>query len=296
MQPIIQCVPNFSEGHNPDIVESIISAAKDASTVKIIDYSSDVDHNRMVLTLLGNPDEIYYSMIAAASRAVESIDMRRHAGAHPRIGAVDVVPLVPIRDISMQDCVALSYKIGIEIADKLCIPVYYYEQSAMVDSHVKLPDIRKGGFESLVGIDLDGCRRPDAGPNHIHPSAGAVVIGARSPLIAYNINLASDNIETARYVIKQIRMNKDILPGLKSISVHLKSRSLVQVSMNITEPDLLSVRSIYDFVKKAALQVNTDIVESEFIGAISNKYLADTSVVYLQAKDFRESQIIENWL
>ncbi|MHB1458919.1 MAG: glutamate formimidoyltransferase [Armatimonadota bacterium] len=296
MKQIIQCVPNFSEGRNQNIIKKIVDAAQTASSVKVIDYSFDVDHNRLVVTLLGDIDEIYASVIGAVSAAVNSIDLRCHEGAHPRIGAVDVTPLVPISGIEMQECVALSRRIGERIAARFSVPVYYYENSAINESHLKLPVIRKGGFEHLVGYKLLGDRKPDSGPSYVHPSAGAAVIGARGPLIAYNINLATDDINTARTIVKQIRANSSLFPGLKVLSVNLKSRKLSQISTNITQPDLLPISHIFDFVRNEANLLGVEIAESEFIGAISEKYLSNISVSDLLAHNFMSSQIIENWI
>lgn len=296
MKKIIQCAPNFSEGRDQSTISAIVNAASDSSTVKVIDYSSDVDHNRMVMTLLGDLDEIFASIIGAASVAVDRIDLRKHEGAHPRIGAVDVIPLVPIVGIDMQECIDLSYRIGEQLAARFGIPVYYYENSALKESHIKLPIIRKGGFESLAGNDLTGDRKPDAGPSFVHLSAGAVVIGARGPLIAYNINLSTDDMNITREIVRRIRENNESFPGLKVLSVNLKSRGLTQVSMNITQPDMLPIKTVFDFVKTQAAVIGTDIVESEFIGAVSAKYLKDVSISDLLAYNFKSMQIIENWI
>lgn len=296
MKQVIQCAANFSEARNQSVISEIVNAAKNASSVMVIDHSSDIDHNRMVMTLLGSPDEIYVSMLEAVSIAVSRIDLRNHDGAHPRIGAVDVIPLVPVIGIGMQECVDLSYRIGEQIAAKFRVPVYYYENSAKKESHLKLPVIRKGGFEHMVGRKLTDERQPDDGPSYIHPSAGAVVIGARKPLIAFNINLATDEIEVAREIVKRIRAGSDLFPGLKVLSINLKSRGLVQISTNITQPDLLSIRSLFDFVSNEAVNLGVKVIESEFIGAVSDKYLKDISIKDLKAYKFKSTQIIENWI
>lgn len=296
MSKIIQCVPNFSEGRNIKVIESIVDAAKSNSSARIADYSWDADHNRMVLTLIGSPDEIYDAIMGAAVEASRLIDLRKHKGGHPRIGATDVVPLVPVRDISMEECIELSYRIGGDIANELDIPVYYYEESALNASHKLLPNIRKGGFESLSAGKLEGDRKPDAGPEWVHPSAGATVIGARKPLVAYNVNLDTYDINAAREIVKSIRANADELPGLKAISVDLKNRGIVQVAMNITMPDILPVEKVFNFVKLEAQNLGIDVAESEFIGIVSKEYLKNTSIEELKAKSFKDSQILENWL
>lgn len=296
MKQIIQCAANFSEGRDQTIIGEIVDAAGNASSVMVIDNSSDIDHNRMVMTLLGSPDEIYTSMLAAVSAAVSRIDLRNHEGAHPRIGAVDVIPLVPITGIEMKECVDLSYRIGEQIAAKFSIPVYYYENSAMHESHVKLPVIRKGGFEQLVGRMLTGDRQPDAGPPYVHPSAGAVVIGARGPLVAYNINLATDDMRIAKEIVKRIRASGDLFPGLKVLSIDLKMQGMTQISTNFTLPDLLPLGRLFDFVKAEAAHLGAEIAESEFIGAISEKYLEDVSIDDLMAYRYKSTQTIENWI
>lgn len=296
MRQIIQCAANFSEGRNLTVINEIVDAARDASSVKVIDYSSDADHNRMVMTLLGNPAEICASMIGAISAAAGRIDLRNHEGAHPRIGAVDVIPLVPIAGVKMSECVDLSYRIGDQIAANFSIPVYYYENSAIQEGHVKLPVIRKGGFEGLTGSMLLGERKPDAGPSYVHPSAGAVVIGARGPLVAYNINLATDDMRIPREIVKRIRASCDLFPGLKVLSINLQSRGLTQISTNITQPDILPIDRIFSFVRDEAVRLGAEIVESEFIGAVSRKYLGDNFISDLMAHDFKSTQIIENWI
>lgn len=296
MNTVIQCVPNFSEGRDLLKIEKIMEAARDASIVKVVDYSSDVDHNRMVMTLLGDPDEIAPSILASATAAVNLIDLREHIGAHPRIGAVDVIPIVPISGITMQECIDISYRIGREIAAQLNVPVYYYERSARQDSHVKLPDIRKGGFEGITGRLLDGARKPDEGPQYAHPSAGAVVIGARGPLVAYNINLASQDIGIAREIVRRIRAGADELPGLKAISVDLASRGIVQVSMNITQPDRLQVPSVFAFIENEAHRLGVEIAESEFIGILSKRSLGGATPDDLKAYGLKDTQILENWV
>ena len=296
MKQIIQCAANFSEGRDQTIIGEIVDAAGNASSVMVIDHSSDIDHNRMVMTLLGSPDEICTSMLAAVSAAVSRIDLRNHEGAHPRIGAVDVIPLVPIAGIEMKECVDLSYQIGEQIAAKFSIPVYYYENSAMHESHVKLPVIRKGGFEQLVGRMLTGDRQPDAGPSYVHPSAGAVVIGARGPLVAYNINLATDDIRIVKEIVKRIRASSDLFPGLKVLSIDLKMQGRTQISTNFTQPDLLPLGRLFDFVKAEAAHLGAEIAESEFIGAISEKYLGDVSINDLRAYRYKSTQTIENWI
>ena len=297
MQQVIQCVPNFSEGRDQAVIEAIVNAVRNEPEVKVIDYSSDPDHNRMVLTLLGGPEDIRKAIFAAARKAIELIDLRKHTGAHPRIGAVDVVPVVPIQDVTMADCIDLSYRIGHDLAEDLGIPVYYYERSAIKSHRVNLPDIRKGGFEHLVEeVELTGRHTPDLGPHRAHPTAGAVVVGARGPLIAYNINLNFQDMEVARAIVRKIRSGEADLEGVKSMSVWLAAKSMVQVSMNITRPDVTPLKEVFNFVQAEAHSLGIEVVESEIIGAIRLNDLAGTSPQELKVVDFKDSQIIENWL
>ena len=296
MNPIIQCVPNFSEGRDPFAVESIVDAARQASAARVVDYSFDPDHNRLVVTFLGGPEEIRQAVFASAAKAIELIDMRRHTGAHPRIGAVDVVPLVPIHGITMQECVDLSYEIGRDIAEKLGVPVYFYECSATLSHRTNLADIRRGGYEYLSANGLQGDRAPDLGPCRAHPTAGATVVGARSPLIAYNVNLDSRDMEVARAIVRKIRSGEAGLEGVKSMSVWLAAKSKAQVSMNITKPDAASMRDIYRFVEGEARKYNIAVAESEIIGVVPRKYLDGASPQELRAIQFKDSQILETWL
>jgi glutamate formiminotransferase len=250
----------------------------------------------MVLTLLGGPEAIRGAVFAAAKRAVELIDLRKHRGAHPRLGAVDVIPLVPIREITMDECVDLSRLIGADIADGLGVPVFFYERSATAARRANLADIRRGGFEALAARELVGDRAPDLGPPRVHPSAGAVVIGARGPLIAYNVNLDTQDTEIARAIARKIRSGEAGLVGVKSIAVWLAAQSRAQVSMNVTKPDETALRQVFEFVEAEARTLGVEGLESEIIGLVSRKYLAGTSPELLNAKTFKPTQILEYWL
>ena len=295
MKPIIQCVPNFSEGRNTAVIDSIVGAAREASEAEVADYSFDPDHNRLVVTLLGTPDDIRRAVFVAVSRAVELIDMRSHAGAHPRIGAADVVPLVPVCGITMSECVDLSYEIGKDIAQKLNVPVYFYERSAVLSHRTNLADVRRGGYERLVSAGLEGDRAPDLGPARAHPTAGATVIGARGPLIAYNVNLQSQDIDIAEAIVRKIRSGEARLHGVKSMSVWLAAKSKVQVSMNVTRPDITPLRDVYRFVEAEACGLGVEVAESEIIGVVSRRFLDSTSLEELRADGFKDTQVFENW-
>jgi glutamate formiminotransferase len=296
MEPVIQCVPNFSEGRDISIVRSIADAAANADGAMVVDYSSDADHNRMVLTLLGGPDEVRRSVIAAAGRAIESIDLRRHGGVHPRIGAVDVVPFVPVQGITMPECVELSREVGRVIAGAFGVPVFFYGESALRSDRVKLADLRRGGFERLLSDGMDGDRAPDLGPRRAHLTAGATAVGARFSLVAFNVILESDDLDVAKEIAKRLRSGDAGLSDVKSIGVRLASRGQVQVSMNITRPDKVSASDAFSYVQSQAAEHGIKVAESEFIGCIAKQFIGNLTPVEMKAHAFRESQILDTWL
>ncbi|MDO8681908.1 MAG: glutamate formimidoyltransferase [Armatimonadota bacterium] len=298
MSKIIQCIPNFSEGRRPEIIREIVKAIETGGA-KVIDSSLDPDHNRSVITFIGDPEAIRAGVMAGVRKAVELIDMRTHTGAHPRIGAVDVIPLVPISDVTMQECVELSRELGKWIADELKIPVYFYENSASNDHRKNLANVRKGGYESLTKGKLEGNRAPDAGPNVVHPTAGAAVIGARGPLIAFNVNLCSADFTLAKKIAAKIRKMRNEgreMAGVKALAVNLSSRGIVQVSTNITEPDKTTMFDVYDFVRAQAAEAGVEVENSELIGVVRADALIRSAAESMQLIDFDEKRILDNWL
>lgn len=299
MARLVQCIPNFSEGRRQDVVEKIVNSIAGASGVRVVDYSSDVDHNRCVVTFIGTPQEVRAAMLAGASTAVELIDMNVHKGVHPRIGAVDVVPVVPAVEMTMAEAVALSYDIGRDIAEQLGVPVYFYERSAMVSHRANLAAVRKGGYEELKRRGLVDGREPDLGPSEPHPTAGVAVVGARGPLIAYNVNLATSDLAAAREIAARIRKTRDTgegLPGVKAIGVYLKSRGITQVSTNITQPHQVSVHDVYAFVKREAGTMGVETLESEIIGAIREEALIDAMSSAVKLRSFHSRRLLDHWL
>lgn len=298
MSKLIQCIPNFSEGRRVEVVQAIVDAIAGASDVRVIDHSMDTDHNRSVVTFLGAPEDVRRSAVAGARVAVELIDLNEHLGCHPRIGVVDVLPVVPIRDVTMAEAVALSYEIGEEIADELHVPVYFYEQSAKIRTRANLADIRRGGFEALVKSGLSGDREPDLGPSKLHPTAGAVVVGARGPLVAFNVNMATNDMAAACAIAAKMRGLRDTgmaLPGVKAIGVCLKSRCIAQVSTNITQPEKVSMHDVYSFIEAEARAMGVEVLESELIGAIRRSQLgAPCSAMKL--RELPEERIIDHWM
>lgn len=299
MKKLVQCIPNFSEGRRPEVVRAIVEAIASAGTAKVADHSSDPDHNRSVVTIVGEPEAVKSAVLAGAAKAVELIDMRKQKGQHPRIGAVDVVPIVPVVGCTMAECVALSYEIGRELADRFGIPVYFYERSASMRSRTNLASIRKGGYEALKASGLSGEREPDLGPRELHPTAGAVVVGARGPLIAFNVNLKTANVSIARKIARKIRKVRDEgkgMVGVKAIGVNLRSRGLVQVSANITQPHATSIYDVFRFVEEEARKLGVEVAESELIGVVHQEALIEALCDAIRLPGLHESRVIDYWL
>jgi glutamate formiminotransferase / 5-formyltetrahydrofolate cyclo-ligase len=298
LSKIIQCIPNFSEGHRPEVVSEIAEAIKSGGAT-VINSSLDPDHNRSVITFIGDPSAILAGILSGVRKAVGLIDLTTHAGEHPRIGAVDVIPLVPIRDVTMDECVELSREVGRVIADELRIPVYFYEKSATVGHRKNLAHVRKGGFEGLRNRVLEGDQAPDVGPNMAHPTAGATAVGARGPLIAFNVNLRSKDFALARHIaseIRRIRGEGGGMPGVKAIAVKLKSKGIVQVSTNITQPDKITMFEVYDFVRHMAAEAGVKVERSELIGVVRLDAVADAAAESLQLADFDETRVLDHWI
>lgn len=299
MPKLVQCIPNFSEGRRPEVVKAIVDAIGSASGARVVDYSMDADHNRSVVTFLGEPEEVRKSVLAGAKAAVELVDLNEHRGGHPRVGAVDVIPVVPIQEMTMAEAVALSYDIGKDIADRLHVPVYFYERSALAGHRANLATIRKGGFEALKKGGLVDDRRPDLGPAELHPTAGAVVVGARGPLIAFNVNLATNDMNCARAIATEIRLLRDRgegMPGVKAIAVHLESRDVAQVSTNITLPQQISIYEVYAFIEEEAKAMGVEVLESELIGVMREEALIDAVKSSMKLQGLTEKRILDHWM
>lgn len=293
--PVVQSAINFSEGRRAEVVDAIVAAARTVPGAVVADHSADKDHNRMVLTLLGDGVSVRAAALATARVAVREIDLRAHTGAHPRIGAVDVIPLVPVRGISMEECVALSLRIGEELARELGLPVYLYEHSADPSFPQALPEIRKGGFEGLFGRSLHA----RFGPEFPHPTAGAVVVGARDPLVAWNILLDSPDDSAARAIAASIRRDRgsnSVLDGVRALGLWLPSRRMAQVSMNLTKPAVTPLPSVFDWVRSASDQLGAQVVESEVVGLVSMASLGGEPPERVLWQRYRESQLMEYWL
>ena len=293
---IIECVPNVSEGRRPDVVAAILAAVRNASTVRILDSSSDASHNRSVLTLAGDAAALKAAVLALFEAAIARIDLRAHSGEHPRVGAVDVVPFVPIQDVTMAQCVALAREIGSEVAARFELPVFLYEEAATSDARRNLADIRRGEFERLAAKLQQPEWRPDFGPARPHPTAGATVIGARMPLIAFNVNLATDRLEVAKAIARTVRFSSGGLPYVKALGIPLADRGIVQVSMNLTNYEKTPIFRVFDAVRIEAARHGVAVLESEIVGLVPAAALASTASQDLQLTNFRRSQVLETRL
>lgn len=298
-QPVYQCVPNFSEGRRQDVVEAIAEAARSAETVQVIDYSADADHNRCVLTILGDAEGIYEAALAAVRTAVARIDMRSHSGVHPRIGALDVLPVVPLRNAGREDAVFLAERIGQALARDLSLPVYFYEWNARQGRKSTLPELRRGSFEDIVHLPLEGSRAPDCGPSQAHPTAGVSVVGARGPLVAYNVNLHTSDVRVAQEIARSIRSERGSLPeleGVRALGLFLASQNRAQVSLNLTHPEKTTLPEVFAYVQREAARRGVYEVESEIIGAIPAASLAGQSPESIHWRSFNPAQILDTWL
>jgi glutamate formiminotransferase/formiminotetrahydrofolate cyclodeaminase len=294
MQPLVECVPNFSEGRRPEVVEAIVSAVRSVRGVSVLDCSSDADHNRSVLTFVGDPEAVEEAAFAAVQKAAELIDMFQHSGGHPRIGATDVVPFIPIRGVQMADCVQMAQRLGKRVGSELGIPVYLYEQAATRLERWNLEAIRRGEYEGLAkAIKMDADRAPDYGPLEIG-SAGATVIGARAPLIAYNIYLNTDDVEAARKIALAVRYSGGGLHYIKALGLLVDNHA--QVSMNLTDFTRTPLHRVQELVKVEAARYGHQVAYSELVGLIPEQALVDSARWYLQLDRFSDEQILERRL
>lgn len=293
---LVECVPNISEGRRKEVIDAIVAEAR-TRNVKILDVESDADHNRSVLTFVGSPKAVKEAMMAVSSKAIELIDLNNHQGQHPRMGAVDVIPFIPISDMTMDDCVKIANEFGAEYATRFGVPVYLYEEAATRPDRKNLADIRKGEFEGLrneIGRNAD--RVPDFGPNQIHPTAGATAIGARKILIAYNINLGTTNLSVAKEIAKEIRSRDGGFTAVKALGFELKDRGLVQVSINMVDYKATQLFKVFELVKSLAAGYGVPVVASEIVGIVPMDALSETAEFYLRLHGFNKQQTLERRL
>ena len=293
MKKIIECVPNFSEGRNSEKIEIIVNSFRGKEGVKLLDYQSDMDHNRMVVTVVGEPVPLKAALIEALGSAIEVIDMTKHKGQHPRMGAIDVVPFIPVKNVSMKEAVDISRKVAKEVSEKYNLPVFLYEESSVRPERRNLADIRKGQFEAMAEKIKQPEWKPDFGPAKIHPTAGVTAVGARMPLVAFNVNLDTNDLAIANDIAKKVRHISGGLPYCKGIGVELKERGVVQVSMNMTDYTKTALYRSFELIKTEAKRYDVNVVGSEIIGLVPMEALMDTAVYYLGIENFSMEQVLE---
>jgi glutamate formiminotransferase / 5-formyltetrahydrofolate cyclo-ligase len=292
---IIECVPNISEGRQADVVARCVEACR-VPGVAVLDHSSDPSHNRSVITLAGDAPGLRQAVLALVDTAVASIDLRSHRGEHPRMGAVDVVPFIPIDGVDMAACVALAREVGAAVSERAGVPVFLYEEAATSPARRNLEDIRRGEFEGLTAKMAKPEWAPDFGPAAPHASAGATVVGARMPLIAYNINLATDRLDVAKKIAAGIRFSSGGYRFVKAMGLKLEGRNVVQVSMNLTNYEKTPVFRVFDTVRREAARYGVNVLESEIVGLVPANALYAVASHYLQLEGFSPAQVLENKL
>ena len=294
MAKLMECIPNISEGRRPELVNEFADIVRAVPGVTLIDYSSDASHNRSVFTFLGDPDQVMEAAFRFAKHAVEKIDLRVHEGEHPRMGAVDVIPFVPIRDMDMAECVERSKVLGERIAKELDLPVFLYEESASAPHRKNLAAIRKGQFEGMAEKVLEDQWHPDFGGNRIHPSAGVVAVGARQPLIAFNINLDTPDVSIAKKIAKIIREKDGGFRAVKALGVMLEDRNIAQVSINMCDYKQTPLYRVLEFVRFEAARYGVHVVGTEIIGLAPMMAFVDAADYYLQIEKFEPfKQVLE---
>ncbi|HWI66260.1 MAG TPA: glutamate formimidoyltransferase [Symbiobacteriaceae bacterium] len=293
---VVECIPNFSEGRRPEVIEAILEAIR-ACGVTLLGAAPDPDHNRVVVTYVGNPDAVKRAAVRGAEVASKLIDLTIHKGNHPRMGAVDVIPFVPISGCDMKDCVALAKEVGAEIGNTLGIPVFLYEEAATRPDRKNLADVRRGEFEGLrerIGTDPD--RVPDFGPNAIHPTAGCVAVGARMPLVAFNVNLGTSDVEIAKKIAKAIRGSSGGLVGCKALGITLGDSGRVQVTMNMVNYKDTPLHRAFELIRVEAERYGVPIVGSEIVGLVPMDALVGVARHYLRLEGFKSEQVLEKRL
>lgn len=296
MNRIIECVPNFSEGRDLDKIEKIVDSFRAKKGVKLLDYSNDESHNRCVVTVVGEPEPLKAAMVEAIGKAVELIDLTKHEGQHPRMGAVDVIPFIPIKNVTVEEADVLAKETAKEASEKFGLPFFLYEKSASAPHRENLAKVRKGQFEGMKEKMEDDMWKPDFGPETIHPTAGVTAIGARMPLVAYNIKLDTNNLEMANKIARQIRHLSGGFRYCKAIGIDLEDRGIVEVSMNLTDYTKTSIYRAFETVKMECRRYGVNVLGSEIIGLVPMQALVDTAEYYLGLEEFSIDQVLETRL
>ena len=292
--PLVECVPYVSEGRRPEVIDRIIHAIRGVPGAHVLDVSSDASHNRSVITMVGSPGSLEDATLALYAEAIASIDLRTHSGAHPRLGAVDVVPFIPIDGLTMSECVQMARDTGARVAARFQLPVFLYEEAATTPARRNLAEIRRGEFEGLPAKLAGHGWTPDFGPATPHQSAGATVIGARLPLIAFNVNLATPHLEIAKAIATTVRHSSGGLPFVKALGVPVAERGLAQVSMNLTNYEQTPIVRAFEAVRTEAARHGVAVVDSEIVGLVPAAALTETSPAELLLAAFTDNQILEN--
>ncbi len=297
MKTIVECVPNFSEGIDRGVIDRIASAIESVAGLGVLHQEMDADHHRALITFVGEKERVGEGALRAIGKAVELIDLNQHSGVHPRIGAADVVPFVPVRNVTLGDCVQIAHEVGKEADRRFSIPVYLYGAAALRPQRAGLENLRRGQFEGLRSeLATQAERQPDFGEACLHPTAGAVAVGARKFLIAYNINLATAEVDPAKRIARKIRFSSGGLPHVKAIGVLLKTRAQAQVSVNLTDFEVSSLQRVFDTVRLEAERLGIRIADSEIVGLVPGRALPPHFESSLQLKDFRSELVFENRL
>lgn len=290
---LIECIPNFSEGRNKEIIEKIVNTLRGREGVKLLDYSSDNDHNRTVVTFIGEPESVEGAILSMAEAVYENIDMTVHQGGHPRMGALDVVPFVPISGVTMEECIDLAKRVGKKIGESFNIPVYLYEDAAKNLERQNLANVRKGQYEGFFEKIKKAGWEPDYGPCEVNIKGGCTAVGARVPLVAFNVNLGTDNLDIANNIAKTVRHIGGGLRFVKAMGVKLEDRNIVQVSMNLVNYEKTSVYRAFEMVKMEAKRYGVSVIGSEVIGLVPMAALIQSAEYYLQIENFSMDQVLE---
>ncbi|QTA90802.1 glutamate formimidoyltransferase [Desulfonema magnum] len=293
MKKILECVPNFSEGRKSEKIEEIVNPFRGKPGVRLLDYQTDKDHNRLVVTAVGEPEALKRAVTEAIGAAIECIDMRQHKGQHPRMGAADVVPFIPVKNVTMTEAVEISKDFARQVSEKYNLPIFLYERSASAPERENLSNIRKGQFEEMAEKIKRPEWKPDFGPWEIHPSAGVTAVGARMPLVAFNVNLDTDDLTIANEIAKKVRYSSGGLRYCKGIGIGLKEKRIVQVSMNMTDFTKTAIYRTFELIRTEAKRYGVNVVGSEIIGLVPMAALIDTAEYYLRLENFSMEQVLE---
>lgn len=293
MQQLVECIPNFSEGRRQEVIDQVANAVRQVEGVRLLDVSSNPDHNRTVLTFVGPPERVAEAAFAATAEAVKLINMEEQTGEHPRIGAMDVVPFVPLSGTTMQDAIALANEVGKRIANELQVPVYLYSAAATAPARKRLPDVRQGQYEGLKESISAPERRPDYGEPKMHRTAGATAVGARPPLIAFNVNLGTTELRIAKNIAKGLRESSGGLMNVQAMGVDLAAQGMVQVSMNLLDYTRTPIHRAYELVRLEAERYGVPVVGSEIIGLVPLDAILGAADFYLRLTGFNRSQVLE---